>query len=627
MHIKISISALLVAAIYLFFNAAVYAESVTVPLITDGSKLTADFHTKEWGKAAVFDEFASARGDVPTVKTKLYLMHDKDNLYIGFECLGQDQNQLIVNSRYLPEGDAVAFALDSFNDGLGSYVFLSNPKGDRLNAVISDGQPELHFSFRTEFSTLAKYTAHGYNTIMIIPFKNFPFYWKSKVLMNFKAARFINKNKEMILYPYIMMDRIGDAFSHAQSIQINSISQVDYKKPWFSVDSIYQNRKKFAKGYDLNTYMGRGMVWGVSTLSVADYKIMPYHKLYPSKTPKNLSRNLRTKWVEQQLNDIDYYPNRKIKNLDHFLKRTQTTSFIVVHNDKIIYEKYFNGFKQDSIATSFSMAKSFLSALIGIAVSKKQIHSIDDPITNYLPELSLRDKRFARIAIKDLLSMSPGIRVINEDPYYDGLQAYWAPNLRHILLNTLSVLEPPGCHFNYHDYFAQLAGLVLIRATHQTATQLLQSEIWDQLGMPYGGSWSIDSDKDDLEQLAVGINTSPINYAKFGLLFLHKGKYAGKQIVPAHWVEISTQPNSRPLGYYPNDWTGNGVKKYYKYFWWGIKRAGKKDNENDYAALGHRGQFIYISPQKNLVIVRTGMDSGITGNAWEKIFYEFASKF
>ena len=117
-----------------------------------------------------------------------------------------------------------------------------------------------------------------------------------------------------------------------------------------------------------------------------------------------------------------------------------------------------------------------------------------------MEELLDQNKKFAKIKIKDLLQMSAGLRAMDGKPYDDIRKAYFSPDLRHVLLQTLDVIEPPGRHFSYNDYSAQLVGLILVRATHQNVTQLLQSEIWDPLGMLYGGSWSIDSKEDDLEQ-------------------------------------------------------------------------------------------------------------------------------
>lgn len=611
-----------------FYCLSIQAKAVVVPLVTNKVNRDANFNNSVWKKATTFTKFVSSDGTVPIVKTKLYLMHDKANLYVGFECLDQNPKKLISNSRYLPAGDAVALALDTFHDGLAAYVFAANPNGNKQNGVISDYSHDLRFAFSTNYTVKSKLTPDGYNIEMIIPFKSIPYSMKHEALMSFQAIRIVYSSKEFD-YPYIIGDRQGGVLIQAYTIKLQSIPYSHYKKPWFDVNAIYAARKKLSIGYDLNTCIGRAKGWGIVDSSVADYKMFSSHVLYPSKTPKPLAKDMKTKWVEKQFNNIDFYPGRSIGNLEQFLKRTQTTSFIVVHNNKIIYEKYFNGFNKASMAPSFSMAKSFISALIGIAIDKKQIKSINDPITKYLPELLKQDKRFAHIKIKDLLQMSTGIQYMPGAPYYDDSKAYWSPNLRYRLLHTLKIIEPPGYHYHYSDYFAQLAGLVLIRATHQSATQLLQNELWNPLGMQYGGSWSIDSKKDNLEQLAVGINVPAIDYAKFGLLFLHKGKWNNKQIVPSQWVEVSTQTIPKKLGYYPT-WNYDNVwdsKIYYAYFWWGLKRPDKRNRKNDFMALGHRGQYIYVSPQKNLVIVRTGIDPGVRLGAWQNIFYDFASKF
>ncbi|MEM9103115.1 MAG: serine hydrolase [Pseudomonadota bacterium] len=619
------ISAIVIlGVICLLYSLPSQAQSVVVPMVTGKINRNANFNTKAWSKAVGFTEFATPNGAVPNIKTIIYLMHDQHNLYVGFKCYGQDPKTLVSNARYLPNGDAVFFTLDTFHDGLAAYAFGSNPKADKMSGSLSDYSSSLRFAFAANYKTASQLTPYGYNVEMIIPFKDMPYRQnKNGTIMGFRAVRITHSGQEFD-YPYVMYDRQGGSLIQYVSIMFMSLPPSTYNtKPWFSINAIAKARQKLATGYNLNTFVGRSRGWGVNDGSVADYRMFPSHKLHPSKQPKPLKTNLKTKWVAQQFNDIDFYPNRPIGNLTHFLKRTQTTAFIVVHNGKIIYEKYFNGSKQSSIAPSFSMAKSILSALIGIAINKKQIHSINDPITEYLPALLKRDKRFSRITIKDLLEMSSGIRMLKGKPYQDFRRAYFSPNLRYVLLHTLKIVEPAGRHFLYSDYCAQLAGLILTHATHKSATQLLQQELWNPLGMEYGGSWSIDSKKDNLEQLAVGINVPAIEYAKFGLLFLNNGKWDNKQIIPVKWVKASTQPSPVKSGYYP-DW---GTQRYYKYFWWGLKRVGRTGNGNDYLAIGHRGQYLYVSPQKHLVIVRTGISPGIGDDFdWAKVFYQFATK-
>ncbi len=604
------------------FLFSIQAKAIVVPEIAGNVDLTTNFKDNTWGKSAIFTEFTDSNGIKAIVKTKLYLMHDKDNLYVGFECLDQNPKKLISNDRYLPDGDAVFLVLDTFHDGLAAYAFGSNPSGNKLTGVVSDYSPHLKFAFSTDFTITSKLTPNGYNLVMIIPLNNIPYDWQKGVsTMSFRAVRLTHQKQEFN-YPYIRHDKKSGALIQYQTIKLENVAQSNYDKPWFDVNAIINARKKLATGYDLNTFTGRSEGWGVTDSSVADYKIFPSHALYPSKIPTRLKTKLNPTWIENKFNQINFYSDRPIGNLEQFLKRTQTTSFIVILDGKIVYEKYFNGFNQESIMPAFSMTKSFLSALVGIAINRKQIHSIDDPITKYLPELLLQDKHFAKIKIKDLLQMSAGLRAIDSKPYDDIRKAYFSPNLRQILLQTMSITESPGCHFSYNDYSAQLVGLIVMRATHQNVTQLLQNEIWEPLGMPYGGSWSIDSKEDDFEQMAVGLNAPPIDYARFGLLYLQDGSWGNKQIIPKNWITVSTQPTPKKSGYYPN-WD---EQRYYQYFWWGLKRPSKTGNQNDYLAIGHRGQYLYISPQKRLVIVRTGIDPGLRDDFdWAQIFYNFAS--
>jgi CubicO group peptidase (beta-lactamase class C family) len=268
------------------------------------------------------------------------------------------------------------------------------------------------------------------------------------------------------------------------------------------------------------------------------------------------------------------------------------------------------------------MAKSFTSTLLGIALGEGAISSLDDPITKYIPELLKRDERFANINIKDLLMMSSGIRYNEDAPDNDNDITYLSLNLRRSALENTVIIDPPGRYFLYNNYHPLLIGMILERATGRSVTHYLQEKLWDPLDMEFSGSWSTDSKEDAFEKMESGINTRSIDFAKLGRLFLNYGRWNGKQIVSEHWVEEATQPEEKPSSYYEDDpwFVSNG--RYYKYFWWGAKRPGGR---NDFAAIGNKGQYIYISPQKNLIIVRNGIDYGISSDVWLRLFYEFAS--
>ena len=336
--------------------------------------------------------------------------------------------------------------------------------------------------------------------------------------------------------------------------------------------------------------------------------------------------------------------NKEVGNLEKFLLETNTTSFIVIQNDTILYESYPQGNPYKDGYHSFSVAKSFISTLIGIAIDEGFIATVDDPITKYLPELIARDARFQNITIAHLLTMSSGLEYTCpycefglQIPWGDNIKSLASPDLRKVLLNETHIIDAPGKHYLYKAYDPQLLSLILERVTGKPASTYLQEKIWQPLHMENPATWLIDSEQSGLIRGDLGINSYPIDLAKFGRLFLKQGKWDGQAIISHNWIVKSTQPDkSRPKGYYP---TGTEIPNlestlfpagdgyiYYGYLWW-IATRGK--NSYDFWALGRLGQWVYISPDKNLVIVRTGLNNGeninITTSTWLGLFYRFAS--
>lgn len=141
---------------------------------------------------------------------------------------------------------------------------------------------------------------------------------------------------------------------------------------------------------------------------------------------------------------VEYHDGDELKGvaLDELLQSTGTHAFIVIQDDKLLYENYFNGYQRDSICVSRSIAKSFTSALVGIAIDEGLIDSVDDPITNYLPEL--KGQGFDSITIKHLLTMGSGIRFrLHDLPWDEEPIAFFYPDLTKLLLSDLTIVEPP----------------------------------------------------------------------------------------------------------------------------------------------------------------------------------------
>jgi len=379
-------------------------------------------------------------------------------------------------------------------------------------------------------------------------------------------------------------------------------------------------------------YMGRYIFWNLS--DIKDHERFPYHEVQNAPPAFHFNQNPQEDRIRSACAGIEYtYKGtpRRIGDLEQFLEATGTTAFIIIKDDAILYERYFNQYSRDSINTSFSMAKSFTSALIGIAIDEGHIESVDDPLTKYIPEL--RDKGLDAVTIRNLLMMSSVIKYSESKlpgdidfPWGSNPLTYYHPDLRKIALRV-EPDEPPGTHFHYNNYHPLLLGMILERATKKSVAAYLQEKIWEPLEMEYPASWSIDSEESGFEKMESGINARSIDFAKMGRLFLNRGDWDGNRIISEQWVgESTTRDPATPPGYYslPGWWTpffqsGTG---YYKYMWWGYFREGGDD---DFFANGHLGQFIYVSPQKDLIIVRNGKRDGKV-DSWSELLYRMADR-
>ena len=214
----------------------------------------------------------------------------------------------------------------------------------------------------------------------------------------------------------------------------------------------------------------------------------------------------------------EYRRRTRTERLADLLARTDTKAFIVIRDDKVLFEAYPDGGSRDTLYTSFSIAKSIMSALVGIAI---------------------------------------------------------------------------------------LEGMILERATGGSISSYLQEKLWKPAGMEYPASYSLDSAKDGFEKVNASFNARAIDFARFGLVFLHRGLWNGRRILPEAWVDESTSPDPedrRPWKVYKG-WKNRGG--YDKYHWWGLVNP---DGSYDYVARGVRGQTLYISPTRNAVVLRLGGD-------------------
>ena len=299
------------------------------------------------------------------------------------------------------------------------------------------------------------------------------------------------------------------------------------------------------------------------------------------------------------------------RDLEQFLVASGTTAFLIVRGDTLLYEGYFNGAGHDSVQTSMSVAKSVLAALVGIAIGEGRIGSVDDPITRYLPELAERDARFGRITLRHLLTMTSGLRYQEGGPFGDDTATYYAPDLRSLALEETEVVEAPGRRFHYNNFNPLLVGLALERAVGTPVASYLETRLWRPLGMEADGSWSLDSRASGFEKMESGLNARAADFARFGLLYARDGIWRGRQLVPRAWVR---DPTLVPTS------AGRAPAGSYQQFWW------IHDQRRPPArfALGKYGQYIYVVPASDLVLVRFGRDTGYP--YWPELLDELAKR-
>ncbi|HKK41902.1 MAG TPA: serine hydrolase [Bacteroidales bacterium] len=350
---------------------------------------------------------------------------------------------------------------------------------------------------------------------------------------------------------------------------------------------------------------------------VYDYKYFINRQIKPADSVFDFYRDPDEKYVESLFHDKVIAGG--FGTLDEWAGASRTTALIFIRHDTILYEKYFNGFNRDSYFHSQSMAKSFISFLIGCAIDDGYISGVNDPMTKYIPELEKRDIRFRKITIRNLLMMRSGLRyntdfipVLNiHAPWNDEAVGYYHGNVRKLLLKRVKISAEPGKYFQYCNYNTSYLGLIIERATGMTVSKYLEKKLWSQI-MEYEALFSVDSKRSGFEYMPSRLIARALDYARFGRLFLKDGNWNGKQIVSQEWVEKSTREDkSIPRKYYPV-YMGTGVNRtYYKYQWWGHVND---DSTYQFFANGNLGQMIYVIPHEDIIIVHNGNSNALFGD-------------
>ena len=275
-------------------------------------------------------------------------------------------------------------------------------------------------------------------------------------------------------------------------------------------------------------------------------------------------------------------------------KDMQTIAYLVIKDDSIIHEQYWDGFGENSITNSFSMAKTFVSILVGAAIDEGKIKSVDEPVGDFLPEFKEGDN--AKLKIKDLLTMSSGIN-FDEDyvnPFAYPAAAYYGSDLKK-LTYKYKVTEEPEKTFKYLSGNSELLGFIIEKATGKKLGDYMSEKIWKQIGTKNKAYWSLDHE-DGMEKAYCCFNANARDFARLGKLYLDSGKCDGKQLISVDYVLNSIKPADLL------DEDGNKNNKY-GYAWWLIPNY---KGHNIFYARGILGQYIVCIPDKKMIVVRLG---------------------
>ena len=287
-------------------------------------------------------------------------------------------------------------------------------------------------------------------------------------------------------------------------------------------------------------------------------------------------------------NHNDYNIVTETKRLQKYNDAYGTIAYVIIKNDSIWFENYYDGFGEDSKTNSFSMAKSYVSGLMGKSIEEGYIKSLDQPVSDFFPEFS--EGLAAKMTVGDLSSMASGTNW--DEKYYSPLsittRAYFDDDLEKVILG-LKVVKEPGQAYKYSSGDTQLLAMVIEKATGKKLYNYLTESFWKPLGSENPTLWQVDSEAQDLVKAYCCIASNAKDFARFGKLYKDHGKWNGKQLLDSAFVAKSTTPRF-------------AESPQYGYGFWMQKRDGK----SFFMMRGHLGQYVIVEPEDNIIIVRLG---------------------
>ena len=328
------------------------------------------------------------------------------------------------------------------------------------------------------------------------------------------------------------------------------------------------------------------------------------------------------------LSDYEYFDNRvidpspfaqpwakhnnynTIKETDELAdinKERETKAFLVIKNDSILYEKYFDGYSESSKSNSFSMAKSIVVTLLGKAIMEGKIKGFDQPVSDFFDEYKAGFG--AELTVGNLASMSSGMEW--NEKYYSIInittESYFTDNLRSLILNQ-KIINKPGQKFRYSSGDTQLLGMVIEKATNTNLSDYLKNNFTIPMGFENEALWQLDSEESGIEKVYCCFASNAKDFARFGKLYKNNGKWNNEILLDSTFINKAINPVYED-------------SPYYGYGWWLYTFEDKKI----FTMNGHRGQFVIVFPEEDIIIVRLG-DKNKEGDNDDGDLYKYISE-
>lgn len=297
--------------------------------------------------------------------------------------------------------------------------------------------------------------------------------------------------------------------------------------------------------------------------------------------------------------------------LKTFMEDTRTLAMVAVKDDVIRYENYFSGGNEATVFSSNSMGKSFVSALMGIAVSEGYVDSAEDPVGKYIPEFA--GTKLENIPIRACLMMASGIN-FDEDRDMSGFSMrtlMGTPAMK--VIAKYGTQEEPYTYRRYLSINTEILGQVIVNATGRSLAEYMEEKLWKRIDAAHDAFWTLSN---GTELAMGGLSVSMRDYVRFARLYLHEGAYNGEQILDREWVRASMDVSEEFAKPGANNDAYNAIG--YGYQWW-----IPEGNQGEFMAIGVYGQWIYVNPSKQVIIVKTSADPDFMEPGYELKHVEF----